>query len=311
AVAYLVIVLVSHQPEYRRTYPDHRIRAFWVPYGDEFPEQGLFGFPYRAGWKVVGQLYAEGVLAGDYDTNEETHITRWYTRAAPVCESDPTYYILAAHVQDEQEVPHDKIEAKYTLVGRVVRDGESTLEIYERMPAKLSYTEYDVTTLGAQFDREQTDPWYDAGQVPLDPLAEMQIPLGARLGDSIELVGYAVNRVGPRPQDAVGVSLFWRALQPIDDSYTVFVHIEDPGVVHAQKDCKPRCGDAPTDEWEVGEIVIDRHTLWLSAAVPLGPHSLVVGMYDGDTGQRLAVSDADGQPKGDAVLLGTVDVLDR
>ncbi|MEN6479703.1 MAG: glycosyltransferase family 39 protein, partial [Anaerolineales bacterium] len=41
AVAYLVIVLVSHQPEYRRTYPDHRIRAFWVPYGDEFPEQGL------------------------------------------------------------------------------------------------------------------------------------------------------------------------------------------------------------------------------------------------------------------------------
>ena len=81
SAAYLHIMFISHRPEYRRTYPEHRVRLFWVPYGDNMPTKGLFGFPYRAGWKVVGSLYAQGILQGDYSSNEESHITGWYLRS--------------------------------------------------------------------------------------------------------------------------------------------------------------------------------------------------------------------------------------
>lgn len=311
AAAYLVIVFISHQPEYRRTYPEHRIHAFWVPYGDELPPQGLFGFPYRAGWKVVGQLYEQGVLSGDYDTNEELHITRWYTRAQPTCDSDPRYYILAANVQDEREVPLDQIADDYGLVGRVQQHGRTTLEIYEQSPVTLAYREYDASVLGAVFDRAQSGPWYDAGQPHLEPFEGMQAELHARLGEHIELVGYAVDRRAVSTLQSFTVTLYWRALAPVPEGYTVFVHVEEPGVAWAQKDTQPRCGNAPTDRWEPGEVVVDRHTIWVSDHVPVGQHTLVAGMYRLDTGERLVVFDADGQTLGDYMSLGTIDVQPR
>ncbi|HID86532.1 MAG TPA: phospholipid carrier-dependent glycosyltransferase [Anaerolineae bacterium] len=140
---YIFIVFVSHNPEYKRTYPQHKSRLYWTAYGAKLPRGGYFGFPYRAGWKVIGYLYREGVLRGDYDSNEKRQVTAWYTRGELRCSSAPRYYFIAKNVQDVRKVPMETIREKYELVGRVLVDGEPKLWIYQRSPA-TSLQDYDL-----------------------------------------------------------------------------------------------------------------------------------------------------------------------
>ena len=312
SIAYLYIMFVSHTPEYRRTYPMNRINLFWVPYGDEFPEQGLFGFPYRAGWKMVGYLYATGLLQGNYGTNEETHITGWYIRDQPVCDDDIRYYFLAENVQDVQDVPTDEIKTAYELVGRVWVGDQVKLRMYEHKPARLTLHDYRLEEGTAAFDHQLSGPDgpdYPTGLSPLDPLALVQHPAQLRLGSAIEFLGYSVDKARIRPGGSLDLTLYWRLLSPITESYTVFTHVEDPDVVWGQMDNIPRCGQRPTNEWQVGYVNVDHYILALSVDTPAGPHALVTGMYRADTGERLAVTDATGAHVGTTLNLGTIDVV--
>jgi 4-amino-4-deoxy-L-arabinose transferase-like glycosyltransferase len=312
SAAYVYVVFISHTPEYKRTYPTYRARFFWAPYGDTFPKQGLFGFPYRAGWKAVGYLYATGVLHGGYGTNEETHITRWYIRDQPECDGDTRYYFLAENVQDVQSVPMDEIASSYELVGRIWVGDEVKLRMYERRPARLILDDYRVEATGAVFDRQLSGPDgpdYPTGLSPLDPLAHVQNPAQLRLGSAIEFLGHSVDTPQAHPGETLGLTLYWRATSPITESYTVFTHVEDPGVVWGQKDGIPRCGHRPTNEWETGYVNVDHYTFALHPETPPGPHALVAGMYRADTGERLAIIDATGAPQGTTLNLGTIDVV--
>jgi len=312
SAAYLYIMFVSHTPEYRRTYPAHRIHLFWVPYGDRFPREGLFGFPYRAGWKAVGYLYATGALQGAYGTNEETHITGWYIRDLGACDGPIRYYFLAEHVQDVQEVPMEEIRSAYELVGRVWVGDQVKLRMYERKPARLALADYRVEEVAAVFDRQLSGPDgpdYPVGLEPLDPLAHVQHPARLRLGSAIEFLGYSVDRTRVRPGESLNLTLYWRALAPIEASYTVFTHVEDPDAVWGQMDGIPRCGRRPTHRWKVGYVHVDHYALTLRPDTPPGPHALVAGMYLLETGERLMVTDAAGTPLGTALDLGKVYVL--
>jgi 4-amino-4-deoxy-L-arabinose transferase-like glycosyltransferase len=312
STAYLYILFVNHTPEYKRTYPAHRIHFFWVPYADRFPRQGLFGFPYRAGWKMVGYLYATGVLQGDYDSNEETHITGWYLRDLSTCDGATRYYFLAENVQDERFIPMDRVRSSYELVGRVWSGDRVKLRMYERKPAQLALDDYRVEEVAAVFDHRLSGmdgPDYPTGLSPLDPLAHRQYPTQLRLGPSIEFLGHSLDKTRAQPGELLSLTLYWRALSPIQESYTVFTHVEDPGVVWGQMDGVPRCGKRPTSFWEVGYVNVDHHTFELNPDTPPGPHPLVAGMYRTDTGERLQVTDVKGVPLGTTLNLGVIDVV--
>jgi len=139
----------------------------------------------------------------------------------------------------------------------------------------------------------------------------MQAEIGARFAEQIDLAGYAIDRRQVSAHESFTVTLYWQALGQVPEGYTVFVHVEEPGVAWAQKDTQPRCGNAPTDRWEPGEVVVDRHTVWIGDHVPTGQHELVVGLYRLETGERLAVTGPDGQMLGDHVSLGNIDVQSR
>jgi 4-amino-4-deoxy-L-arabinose transferase-like glycosyltransferase len=309
SLAYLVIVFVSHTPEYRRTYPENRLRFFWVPYGDEMPTVGLFGFPYRAGWKVIGALYDEGVLEGHYATNEKTHVTSWYTRDRHRCESQPRYYFIARNVQDAKYVPMHEVEQDYDLVGRIWIGDEAKMAIYERRPATLAYRDYRVEEFAAAFDARMSGPYYATEFLAMDALEGRQHEVYYRLEEPIEFLGYSLDNATPCPGDAVTLTLYWRAAGPIAESYKVFTHIEDPGVVWAQMDHVPQCGTHHTTEWQDGEVLADTYTLILSPETPPGPHRLVVGMYPHDGSRRLAVFDAAGAHVGTEIHLQDVEVV--
>ncbi|MBN1401200.1 MAG: glycosyltransferase family 39 protein [Anaerolineae bacterium] len=311
SLVYVWMAFVSHSPEYKRNYPETRQPLFWVPYGDAMPTKGLFGFPYRAGWKAVGSLYAAGLLQGDYASNEESHITEWYLRGAPECACNPEYYFIAENVQDVQPTPFEAIAREYELIGQVMVGGEPRLRLYERAPARLSLGGLDLRSFETSFDRTASAPRDPMALFPGDPLREMDEPLQCRLGEAIELTGYSVDRRTARPGEALTVTLFWRALATPAGPYIAFVHVEDPGVVWAGKDCAPGCGAHPTPEWQAGEVYRDSHTLLLVEDTPPGEHALMVGMYHRESRQRLPIVGPCRALGGDAISLGAIQVLPR
>jgi hypothetical protein len=77
------------------------------------------------------------------------------------------------------------------------------------------------------------------------------------------------------------------------------LHLLKPdGGVLAQSDGEPVGWMRPTTGWALGEVVLDERILALPAETPPGRYTLVAGLYDPDTGQRLATPDGT-----DAILL--------
>ena len=73
-------------------------------------------------------------------------------------------------------------------------------------------------------------------------------------------------------------------------SYKVFVHLyAGDGLLVAQHDAVPVNELRPTQSWQTGEEIVDRHGLWVPKGVT-GPLRLIVGLYDAETGTRLAMT---------------------
>jgi hypothetical protein len=88
------------------------------------------------------------------------------------------------------------------------------------------------------------------------------------------------------------LQLWWQALAPVDTDYTVFVHLLDTsGSIVAQGDGVPVDGRYPTSAWEVGESIIDPHSLILPPNLPDGEYRLVVGLYNPQDGSRLLLAE--------------------
>jgi hypothetical protein len=95
-----------------------------------------------------------------------------------------------------------------------------------------------------------------------------------------------------KPGEMLRLTLYWRALQPIQENYTVFVHVaRADGAILIQRDVQPRDGTHPTGSWVTGELVGDPHELSIPSDAPPGTYWLKVGMYSPATMQRLPVVD--------------------
>jgi hypothetical protein len=108
--------------------------------------------------------------------------------------------------------------------------------------------------------------------------------------DLILLTDYTVQPT----RDTVELTFYWQALQPIDTSYKIFLHLRDvvTGEVVAQTDTFPVGWTYLTDQWAVGEVVEDHISLPV-ADVPPGSYQLFVGFYEEDSGERLPTTFAD------------------
>jgi uncharacterized membrane protein len=129
--------------------------------------------------------------------------------------------------------------------------------------------------------------------------------LDMSLGGEVRLLGYDM---APIACDLAACSLelvlYWQAEQAMNADYTVFVHVVESGRIWGQRDAPPDGGAYPTRRWAAGEVVADPVRVSLPLDVPAGPLQVVVGMYRPDTGQRLPVLDARGQPVDDKIMLG-------
>ena len=81
-------------------------------------------------------------------------------------------------------------------------------------------------------------------------------------------------------------------------------HLKDVAV----QDGVPAGGYAPSPGWSPGTPVADRRGLLVPPDLPAGEYTLIAGLYEADTGQRLPVQGPAGEPHGDAVLLAVLQV---
>jgi hypothetical protein len=118
----------------------------------------------------------------------------------------------------------------------------------------------------------------------------IQYPLSANLGDQVELLGYDLDSDQLQAGETVHLTLYWQALDEMEVSYTVFVHlINEENQIWGQRDSVPGNGTLPTTGWVKGEVIADEYEFTVRPDAPPGEYLIEVGMYDAQTSHRLHV----------------------
>jgi hypothetical protein len=132
----------------------------------------------------------------------------------------------------------------------------------------------------------------EARQFSLPPLGQH---LDANFGDQIRLVGYTFDAAAGR------LRIAWQAAPRAWSDYTVFLHVVDAqGHRMTGEDAPP---PVPTSQWERGEVVVDERGVPSLGDLPPGRYHLAIGLYQAQTGQRVPLLGADGEPAGDVLDL--------
>jgi 4-amino-4-deoxy-L-arabinose transferase-like glycosyltransferase len=129
---------------------------------------------------------------------------------------------------------------------------------------------------------------------------DIEHPTTANFGNQLRLLGYSQS--GEQQ-----VTLFWQALQPLNEDYRVSLVFRDPsGQSWGRWDGRPSSYLYPTDRWREGQVVPGRYDLALLPGSPPGDYGLEVGVYTEADPEGLDLLDEAGAPQGKRAVLGDV-----
>ncbi len=143
-----------------------------------------------------------------------------------------------------------------------------------------------------------TDQWY--GNVRLvsyasfSPNSAMTItPTDYQLGAHIHLTGYGLTSSQTRKitsGDILQLALIWQTDALLPNNYIFFGQILDKANhLVGQRDASPL---VVPSAWPMDKPITDTHGIFIEPGTPPGQHRLIVGLYDSQSGQRLAVTDS-------------------
>ena len=242
-----------------------------------------------------------------------------------------TSYVIAVRVLDPTGRPVSGIDAlpadgRYSTViwepGRLFRD------TYRLPPVAADAVPGRGTLLVTLYPRGEPDKPLPVsvagvaagnearlGAIKLPPIAtvtaEPARTTGATFDGRFRLLGFDVPE-SAAAGEALPITLYWEAVAPDGRDYTVFIHLlNEAGELVAQSDGQPGGGGYPTSIWAGGERVVDEHSLALSPDTPAGEYTLLVGLYDHQSGARLSAFGPDGSRyPNDAIGLATIEIGD-
>lgn len=116
------------------------------------------------------------------------------------------------------------------------------------------------------------------------------LSINATLGDVARLLTAEADRGTLRPGETLHITFRWQALRPLQNRYSVFVHLVNAsGQIITQDDAEPARGARPTSTWTAGEVIADAHALTLPADAAPGEYRVLVGLYLPDANERVPV----------------------
>jgi hypothetical protein len=136
-------------------------------------------------------------------------------------------------------------------------------------------------------------------------------------GDAVVLLGYDAPAAGAsaRPGDSIPITLYWQALKPLDRNYSIFLHLLDENEIEVQAQDRgqayPGRGNLPTTTLAPGQTWAETWIMPVRATA-FAPARLTweVGLFEMTSGARLRAVGKTGQPLGDNVRFGQIE-LDR
>jgi hypothetical protein len=309
---YLYQIFDYTRAEVLRTWNVNWPWGYWRSYA-ALDNDALFGFPLASGWKAIGQLYNNGTLQGDYSTNEVEFWTPiWYTHGLMRCDDRAQNFFEINTFQGDPAAYKQALETQLTDKGfqpwgNVTINGEPRMQIRRRGQAATTLQSFPLEQYAAAFDAAAT-PDLPLGYPVVEPA--IQHPLDINFGGLIKLEGYDLDAPTPlEPGSQIRLTLYWRPLQEIDESYKVFNQsFYGNGTMIAQQDEYPVCGGRGTWQWEPGVQVADIHLLTIKPDAPDGLYPLYTGLYIEETLKRLNVVDANGNPISDSAHLTDIRV---
>ncbi len=170
------------------------------------------------------------------------------------------------------------------------REGEKVRVIYDlRAPRRISGRAFWVEPVllcpgrGERPVPLHAGPFFVRDRPHLWKMPEGAKPVGVKFGELAELAGYTLEE-----GEELKLVLYWKVLSETDKSCWVFVHLVDEGGrIVAQHDGIPSGGAHPTSLWIAGEVIEDPHIL--RGDLPPGRYTILVGLYDPKTMERLRV----------------------
>jgi hypothetical protein len=314
---YTYLLFTYTDVEVFRTWATNRPAGYWTPF--TIPTQGdLFGLPYKNGWKVIGALYANGTLDAPFDSNETNRVADWYDRNLEFCPADAEYYMLPTTQQPRDQVKDPAKIAELTAAGFhpwgvITVHGDPRMQIFSKQPVADPNNDpvqsFEESHYGPLFDQNMTSPIF----VKRGPTMIVQ-PANAvnyRLGEGLWLKGYTLSKTQVAPGERLQLQLFWVATTPQTRGDKTFIQLIDLNTTRkaAQRDNEPGCGVYHFGEFRPNDLNLDPYTLTIAPDTPPGNYTLVVGAYTQEGNHRYPVYDPDGAQIGDAVQLGTVEVV--
>ncbi len=142
-----------------------------------------------------------------------------------------------------------------------------------------------------------------------EALTRVTHPTQIAFAGRIQLLGYDLDARSVRQGDTLRVTLYWRALLPMNESYRVFAHLvggenRSAGGV----DVIPARGAFPTVYWKPGDTLRDVVQIPVAANALPGKYSIEVGLYPvGKPDERLIMRGSDE----DRVVLDAIKVAAR
>ena len=130
----------------------------------------------------------------------------------------------------------------------------------------------------------------------MQPTTQLDVHIGNEQ-TSLSLAGILLEEIPKTGGDELSFALEWRAGPiPISFDYAIFGHLlnaQDEKV--AQLDWQPQddWGPRPMTTWLAEEVIIDQQSLRLPDTLAAGNYRLLLGVYNWQTGERLAISGSD------------------
>ena len=137
----------------------------------------------------------------------------------------------------------------------------------------------------------------------------LQIERPAQFAEPIELLGANLSAAPHYSGGRIDVDMVWRATGKPAADYTVFLQLLDAnGQLAGQGDGDPVDGLRLTSSWRSGEVIVDRHAISLKPDLPPGIYALYTGLYQRDTGDRVAVTVDGSAPPERWIRLGEITI---